>query len=345
VSWFLLLLGLTYFLQITCWQPTWLRLSVNGGIDFNRFYSFEVSTNIPHGTVGGPAGDLGEPISGLLSRLYIGLSTLSSGWWFFMAGAILCLVAGLVHCRDWRSLRLVTWLCAALTIGVIGAQLWNPIQGELHVALAANAANRADFDGAIRHYRRAITVDKWNHLRPDLYEAIGSLYEVTGQKDRLEYHMYLAAKFEATDVPKALFELDQAAVGASRELAEIIRIRIGRITLSYASALYTSGRIGEAREQLDICIKHMPEMVAPYYFGGSICYANSDYEAGIEYFSKGLTVTKQPVLIADFRCGLGDCYYKLGDISNARANYLASRLANDFQNYRAMKSLTADYYR
>jgi hypothetical protein len=345
VSWFLLLLGVTYFLQVTCWQPAWLRLSINGGIDFDKFYAFEVATNIPHGIVGQPAGDLSEPVYGLLSRIYIGLSTLSSGWWFFMGGSILCLIAGLAHCRDWRELRLVTWFCSGLTIVAIGAQLWNPVQGELQMAMAANAANRADFDGAIKHYRRAISIDKWNQLRPDLYEAIGSLYEATRQKDHPEYHMYLAAKFETSDVPRALFELDQAAVNASPELAEIIRIRVGRIAMAYASALYTGGRIGEARTQLDICIAHMPEMVAPYYMAGSICYANSDYEAGIGYFSKGVQLTRQPVLIADLRCGLGDCYYKLGDISNARANYLASRIANDFQNYRAMKSLTADYYR
>jgi hypothetical protein len=344
-SWLLLLLGLTFFLQVTCWEPTWLRASVDGGTDFDRFYTFEVATNIPHGVVGDPAGDLPAPVYGLLTRIGVGISTLSSGWYFFMGGAILCLVAGLAHCRDWRELRGVAWLGTVLTFLVIGVQLWRPVQGELQVEMAANAANRGELDDAINHYRRAIAVDKWNRLRPDLYEAIGSLFEVTGQKDRPEYHLYLAARFEATDVLRALFELEQAATGADPELAEIIRKKIGRLTQSYGKALYAQGRLGAARRQMELSLATVPEEVAGYYMAGSICYANSDYNAGIEYLSKGLNRTRQPVLIANLRCGLGDCYYKLGDIGTARSYYQASRLANDFENYRALKSLTADYYR
>lgn len=345
VSWFLLLLGVSFFLQVTCWEPSWLKASIDGGTDFEKFYSFEVGTDIPHGAVGTPAGDLPVPVSGLLSRIGIGMSSLSSGWWFFIGGGILCLVTGLVYCPDWRRLRFITWFCALVTVGAVGIQLSKPIQGEIEVALGVNAANAGDFNRAIKHYRRAIAVDKFNQARPDLYDILGGLYEVTGQKGQPEYHLYLATKFEATDVPRALFELDQAAGPADPALAEVIRKLASRITLSYGRSLYSQGHVGEALKQLELCVRFTPEMAAPYYVAGTICYENADYEAGIEYFLKGLKKTRQPVLLSVFHSGIGDCYYKLGDIETARSYYMDSRKANDFENFRALKSLTGEYYR
>ena len=262
-----------------------------------------------------------------------------------MGSGILCLVTALVYCSDWRRLRVVTWFCALVAIGAIGIQLWNPVRGEIEVALGANAANAGDFNRAIEHYRRAITVDKFNQLRPDVYEILGGLYEITGQKGQPEYHLYLATKFESSDVPRALFELDQAVSQADLALGEVIRKMAGRITFTYGRSLYSQGHLGEAQKQLEDCLRYTPDVSAPYYVAGTICYAMGDYNAGIDYFTEGRKKTRQPVLVSVFLCGLGDCYYKLGDIETARANYLESRKVNDFDNYRALKSLTGEYYR
>jgi Tfp pilus assembly protein PilF len=342
----LLLLGATFFLEITCWEPSWLREAIEGSVDFDRFYSFEVSQSIPDAVEGAPAGDLSESIDGLLARINGGFSALSSGWYFFMAGSLLCLIAGLSRRPGKGTLTGV--LLVALVVGapILGIQIWRPVQGEIQIAEGAAAANQGAFNDAIDHFRKAIAMDKWNRLRPDVYEAIGAVFEVTGQKDQPEYHLYRAAQFEAVKlVYQALFELDQAAAGAGPVLADVVRKEKSDAAQIYGKDLYVQGRIGEAGKQLEIAIAATPERVTGYYLAGVCCYETSDYALGIGFFRRALPLTSQPTLVATLRSSLGDCYFKLGDVETARSFYLRSRAADDRKNFRALKSLTQDYYR
>jgi energy-coupling factor transporter transmembrane protein EcfT len=342
----LLLLGATFFLEITCWEPTWLRTAMDGGTDFERFYSFEVSHNIPDAVRGAPAGDLNQTIDGLITRINGGISALCSGWYLFMATGILCLIAGLTRRPGRRELSIVLWSFLAVAALVVGVQLWRPIQGEIQIAMGVNAANQGDISQALNHFRQAIVTDKWNRLRPDVYEAVGSLFEMSGQKDQPEYHLYRAAQFEAVMNPyQALFELEQAGQGAGPELLAVIRRQINGVAQGYGKDLYGHGQIGEARKQLEIAIQSAPDLAAGYYLAGICSYELSDYGLGISYLRRALARTTQPSLIADLRTSLGDCYFKMGDVDTARSYYLTSRLADDRKNYRALKSLTEDYYR
>jgi tetratricopeptide (TPR) repeat protein len=342
----LVILGLTFFLQVTAWQPTWLRAAIDGGSDFERFYSFEVSNNIPHSVHGDPAGDLPLPVEGFSMRLVDGISALSSGWYFFMAGAIFCLIAALSRCRDWRELRVMAWLCPIAVVLAVGIQIWRPILAERAVATGVSAANRGQSGSALAHFREALALDQWNRLRPDLYERIGWIFQGTGQKDRPEYHLYRASQFEELrEMIQAEDELDRAVANAGPELAEVVRREKSRVAEEYGKGLYSQGLLGEARKQLELAVAANPAPVAGYYLVGQCCYQASDYYAGIAYFTHGLSRTRQRTLIADLRTSIGDCYFKLGDVSTARSYYLASRAANDQWNYRALKSLTEDYYR
>jgi hypothetical protein len=65
----------------------------------------------------------------------------------------------------------------------------------------------------------------------------------------------------------------------------------------------------------------------------------------IDYLRQAMARTKEATLTADLRSTLGDCYFKLGDVETARSYYLSSRAADDRKNFRALKSLTEDYYR
>jgi tetratricopeptide (TPR) repeat protein len=342
----LLFLGTTFFLEITCWEPSWLREAMDGGRDFDRFYSFEVSQSIPDAVRGEPAGDLNQNIDGLLTRINGGVSALSSGWYFFMSGALLCFIAGV--CRRPGPRELAAVACGAVLIGVplIGIQVWRPIQSEIQIAQGVAAGNRGAFTEAIEHFHKAIAVDKWNRLRPDVYEAVGAEFEATGQKNRPEYHLYRAAQFETVlSMYQALFELDQAAMQAEPPLADVIRKEKSKVAQDYGKDLYLHGLIGEARRQLEIGIAASPERVAGYYLAGICYYQASDYGQGIDYFQRAIKRTSENTLIADLRTSLGDCYFKLGDVNTARSFYLSSRLADDRKNYRALKSLTEDYYR
>jgi tetratricopeptide (TPR) repeat protein len=342
----LLLLGARFFLEITCWQPSWLREAIEGGVDFNRFYSFEVSQSIPDAVRGAPAGDLSQAIDGLPGRISGGISALSSGWYFYMSGALLCFIAGLSRRPGRNELAFVLWSSVIIGVPVLALQLSGPVQGEFQIAQGVVAANRGAFSDAVNHFRRAMEVDKWNQLRPDIYQAIGAVFEATGQKDQPEYHLYRAAQYVAVmKVYQALFELDEAAARAEPALAAIIRKVKSDTAQVYGKDLYLHGLIGEARKQLEIAIAATPERVAGYYLAGVCCYEGSDYVLSIDYLRRALTRTSEATLTADLRSTLGDCYFKLGDVNTARGYYMSSRAADDRKNFRALKSLAEDYYR
>jgi tetratricopeptide (TPR) repeat protein len=342
----LLLLGTTFFLEITCWQPSWLREAVEGGVDFNRFYSFEVSQSIPDAVRGAPGGELKQTIDGLSERINGGISALSSGWYFFMGGAILCFIAGLTRRRGRNELAVALWGALIIGVPVLGIQLWGPLQGELEIARGVSAANRGAFSEAVNHFRRAIAEDKWNQLRPDVYQAVGAVFEATGQKDQPEYHLYRAAQYVAVmKVYQALFELDQAAPQAGPVLADVIRKLRSDTAQVYGKDLYLHGQIGQARKLNELAIAATPERVSGYYLAAVCCYESSDYALSIDYLRQAMARTREATLTADLRSTLGDCYFKLGDVETARSYYLSSRAADDRKNFRALKSLTEDYYR
>jgi Flp pilus assembly protein TadD len=342
----LLLLGLTFFLRIVCWEPTWLRAAIEGGLDFDRCYSFEVTHSIPDAVRGAPAGELTGTIDGLLTRFVAGNSALSSGWYLYMASSLLCLVAGFSMGTDSGKLGWVVLPGALLSAAVIAALLWRPIEGEFQIAAGANAAANGRFDGALAHYRHAVAVDKWNRLQPDVYLNIGALYAARSQKDQPEFHLYRAVRFEEkADMPQALFELNQASATAKPDLALIVQKEVDRVAQKYGKELYARGNLGDAKKQFELSAAVHPNQIAAYYLAGACCYEMSDYSAAIDYFNKALLRTNQRTLRADIRSSLGDCYFKLGNVELARSYYLASRLADDRKNYRALKSLTESYYR
>ena len=67
----LLLLGaMTFLLQIMSWEPTWLKMALEGGEDFQHCYHLEVAYSIPDAVVRSPARGLFEPVEALAERFH-----------------------------------------------------------------------------------------------------------------------------------------------------------------------------------------------------------------------------------------------------------------------------------
>ena len=71
---FLFFLGVTFFLQVTCWEPSWLRAALDGGTDFEHCYKFEVVETLPDTVVGVPEQGLTGTIDGLWMRFGAGVA-------------------------------------------------------------------------------------------------------------------------------------------------------------------------------------------------------------------------------------------------------------------------------
>ena len=343
---FLFLLGVTFFLEISCWEPSWLRAAIDGGTDFQRSYKFEVVETLPDVVEGGPAKGLTDPVDGLWMRLGAALAAISYGWHYYMFSLLLCFAAGFARFNFWPALKASFLPALATLVLVVGLQVWRPVYGETQIAAGTNAAARGNPEAAIRHFRRAIAVDKWNRLQSNVYSKIGALYEMQGQRDKPEYHVFRALRYsENANIEQALFEWQQALQNAEPVLANVIRREIVSLTAVYGSQLYARGEIGEARKMFELAISMWPQQLSGYYLSGMCSFQLADYYAGIDRFKQALLHTGEPSLIADIRSCLGDCYFKVGDVETARRYYLGSVAADNEHNFRGLKSLTEGYFK
>lgn len=69
------------------------------------------------------------------------------------------------------------------------------------------------------------------------------------------------------------------------------------IRMSKVKALYSSGREGEARSDLDYAIAANPNDTAPLVMTGNLLYENGEYEASVSYFEKALALNRKDAQI------------------------------------------------
>jgi len=342
----LLLGGLTFFLQVTSWEPTWLKAALDGGQDFQHCYHGEMVSSIPDGVVFSPARGLLAPVEALADRFSAGVASVGAGWIIFMFGAGWICVAGVHQTKDWAKLRVVLPAFAVVAVLVGALQLWQPILAERYLASAQISETRGAFTDAEKNVRRAMAIDEWQRLRPASYVQLGTLYKKMGLADRPENFFSRAVDLQARGlVPEALFEYDRAARGGDLQLRRVALTEKAKLASHYASTLYKKGVTGDACRYWRVSIEANPQEINGLFGAARAFHDMADYSVAIKYFEQIFTKTSQPCLIADIANDLGDCWYKLGHSDTARKYYMASRKWHDRVNFRALKTLTESYYR
>jgi tetratricopeptide (TPR) repeat protein len=342
----LLLGGMTFFLQITSWEPTWLKMALEGGEDFQHCYHLEVAYSIPNIVVRSPARGLFEPVEALTERFSAGVASLGSGWVCFCAGAIWICAAGLYQMNDWGRLKLVLPAFAVL-VAVLGAlQLWRPIAAERLLASAEMKETRGAFADAATDVRRAMAVDEWQRLQPACFVHLGTLYQKMQSPDRPEILFARAVLYQSRGLTQeALFYYGQAADGGNPQVRRVALLEKARLAARYAATLYKQGGIGDACRYWLLSIEAAPDKLNGFFGAGRAFHDMADYSAAIKYFEPVFYKTSQPCLLADIENDLGDCWYRLGHPDVARKYYMASRKMHDRKDFRALKTLTESYYR
>jgi tetratricopeptide (TPR) repeat protein len=342
----LLLGGMTFFLQITSWEPTWLKMALEGGEDFQHCYHLEVAYSIPNIVVRSPARGLFEPVEALAERFWAGVASVGSGWICFCAGAIWICAAGLYQMNDWTRLKLVLPAFAVL-FAVLGAlQLWRPIAAERLLASAEMKETRGAFADAATDVRRAMAVDEWQRLQPACFVHLGTLYQKMQSPDRPEILFARAVLYQSRGLTQeALFYYGQAADGGNPQVRRVALLEKARLAARYAATLYKQGGIGDACRYWLLSIEAAPDKLNGFFGAGRAFHDMADYSAAIKYFEPVFYKTSQPCLLADIENDLGDCWYRLGHPDVARKYYMASRKMHDRKDFRALKTLTESYYR
>ena len=338
--------GMTFFLQITSWEPTWLKAAVDGGQDFQHCYHVEVVSTIPNAVVFSPARGLLAPVEALADRFSAGVASVGGGWIIFMFGAVWICAAGAHQIKDWARLRFVLLAFAVLAVLAGALQLWRPIVAERYLASSQISETRGAFTDAEKDVRRAMAIDEWQCLRPASFVQLGALYKKMGLANRPEIFFSRAVDLQARGlIPEALFEYGRAASGNDLQLRRIALTEKAKLASLYASTLYKKGVTGDACRYWRVSIEANPQEINGFFGAARAFHDMADYSVAIKYFEQILTKTSQPCLIADIANDLGDCWYKLGHSDTARKYYMASRKWHDRVNFRALKTLTESYYR
>jgi tetratricopeptide (TPR) repeat protein len=342
----LLLGGITFFLQITSWEPTWLKMALEGGEDFQHCYHLEVAYSIPNVVVASPARGLLEPVKALAERFSAGMASVGAGWIIFMFGAVWICAAGLYLMNDWTRLKLVLPAFALLFAGLGALQSWRPIAAERLLASAEMKETRGAFADATKDVRRAMAIDEWQRLQPACLVQLGTLYEKMGSPNRPEASFARAVSLQSRGLtPEALFYYGRAADGGDPQVRRVALLEKGGLASRYAGTLYRQGVPGDACRYWLVSIEAAPDKVSGFFGAGRAFHDMADYSAAIKYFEPVFHKTSQACLLADIQNDLGDCWYRLGHPDVGRQYYMASRKQHDRSNFRALKTLTESYYK
>ena len=340
------LADLTFFLQITSWEPTWLKAALEGGQDFQHCYHLEVAYSIPNVAIFSPARGLFLPVEALADRFSAGAASVGAGWIIFMIGAIWICAAGIHQTKDWASLKSVLPAFAVLTVLIGALQLWRPIAAERYLASSQISETRGAFTDAEKDVRRAMAIDEWQRLQPACLVQLGTLYEKMGSPNRPETFFSRAVSLQSRGlIPEALFEYSRAADGGNPQVRRVALVEKARLAAQYAGTLYKEGVIGEACRYWLKSIDADPVRINGFLGAGRAFRDMADYSSAIKYFEPIFKKTSQPNLLADIESELGDCWYRFGHPDMARKYYVASRKREDRANFRALKTLTESYYK
>ena len=342
----LLIAGMTFFLQITSWEPTWLKMALEAGEDFQHCYHLEVAYSIPNAFVRSPARGLFEPVEAVAERFSAGMAAVGSGWVCLCVGAIWICAAGLHEMKDWKRLRVVLPAFALVIAALAALQLWRPIAAQRLLASAEMKETRGAFADAEKDVRCAMAIDEWQRLQPACFVQLGNLYQKMQSPDRPEILFARAVLCQSRGLTEeALFHYGQAADGGDPQVRRVALLEKARLAAQYAATLYKEGGIGEACRYWLLSIEAAPDKLNGFFGAGRAFQNMADYSRAITYFEPVYQKTSQPCLLADIEADLGDCWYKLGHPEVARRYYMASRKTHNRANFRALKTLTESYYR
>ena len=140
-------------------------------------------------------------------------------------------------------------------------------------------------------------------------------------------------------------DFQQALSTRDEILAELLRREIADMAMQSGVNSYEQGQQGLARQQWMAAVQAQPNQVAAYYMIGRADMDLSNWQEASDFFRRVLPQTNSAQIRAAATASLGDCFYRAGNIGQARQDYLRALVIEPDLNYRTLKSLSEYYYR
>jgi membrane-associated protein len=261
------------------------------------------------------------------------------GWYVMVVGGLFIFFYGIYRAPKGRSrgfifagavgtAALLTLLCSA-----------RPLLAHVAAVQAEEAEANGDPGRAIQQYRKAIQLDQWYAIQPDLYLRIGALDFAAGRSNTVDYRIYNAELMLAeNNFPAAIAEY-QRLDGIPSAPAELIKRRIYEIWTDYGLRLYADGAIGSAITAWQTVLALNPNHWLAVSCLSTAYFNTGRYQESIDLIERLLKEVADPGLRADLNSNLGDAYTRLGDYEKAKLAYRVSYTLDNILNWRALMSL------
>jgi tetratricopeptide (TPR) repeat protein len=271
----------------------------------------------------------------LLSTWYF----MGFGWYVAVVGGLCTFSYGVCRLRSGRERLLITGATVGAMAGLMAVCSARPLLAHVTLVNAERAESKGNLSRAIREYRKAIRLDNWYAIRPDLYWRIGAIQFGLGQTNTVEYGMYHAELLLAEkNYPAAVAEYQRVAVMADAP-RELLTQRTYQIWIYYGMQLYAGGALGDAVNAWEQVLVRNPTQWLAVYCLSTAYFSTGRYQESVDLILGLLKGLADPQLQANLHTSLGDAYTRLGDYQKAKLAYRFSYSIDNVLNWRALMSL------
>jgi tetratricopeptide (TPR) repeat protein len=243
--------------------------------------------------------------------------------------------------RRQRGLVARTTLVAAACLAIF-FQI-RPVIAQITVAQGQKAEAKGDLKLAIARYHRAMRIDRWFAILPDLYQRIGAIDFNFGRNDTPECHVFFgelwASQKNYSSAIAAMQEAEKKADRVSGAFADFVRKREADFWTEYAGTLYTSGGVGAAIPAWERAFALDDGQWVAAYGLSRAYFETGRYNQSVALIQRVIKRLRDPEIRADFDSTLGDNYMRLGKPDLAKLAYRRSYLVDYVLNWRSLSDL------
>lgn len=272
----------------------------------------------------------------LIDRVGMAFYFIDWGWWLCLFGSLL-LFMGSIFARPALakilpvSMLLLVCHVGFLSKGIMAQYLWEQANSNM---------GRGCYAQASRQYKKIIASNTQLAGNEAVFLRLGEAYYHMGHVNVPGALFYIGNDYENRgDFEQALSEYRLAAKEAVFPLQQLIYRHMARLHTQQGLRAYQTGLTGQACSQWEMALSWDPKQYEAIFYLTKGYFDQGKYKKCIEMGNRLLADLKNQLLHANIHSSLGDGYWKIGELHNARQAYEKSMKLDEYGNLRIFKSL------